>query len=43
MVITNSNYSNMAWRLAKSNGEKLWNRKYLAKVILTENSINQKN
>ena len=41
MVITNSNYSRMAWRLAKSNNVKLWNRNYLVKVLLTERGIKQ--
>jgi restriction system protein len=37
-VITNGNYSKMAWRLAKVNNVKLWNRNYLLKVLLTEKS-----
>lgn len=36
IVITNSNFSRMAWQLAKSNKVKLWNRNYLTKVLLTE-------
>lgn len=43
MVVTNSNYSRMAWILAKSNGVKLWNRNYLAKVLITEKKLSQKN
>jgi restriction system protein len=35
-VITNSNYSRMAWRLARSNNVKLWNRNNLASLLLTE-------
>ena len=39
MVITNSNYSKMAWKLAKSNNVKLWSRNYLVKVLLTEKTV----
>jgi restriction system protein len=36
MVVTNSNFSQMAWQLAKSNNVKLWNRNHLINVLLTE-------
>jgi restriction system protein len=39
MVVTNSNFTKMAWRLAKSDNVKLWNRNYLIKVLLTETNL----
>jgi restriction system protein len=41
-VITNGNYSKMAWRLARVNNVELWNRNYLLKVLLTEKSLQTK-
>ena len=41
-VVTNSNYSKMAWRLARVNNVELWNRNYLIKVLLTEKERIQK-
>lgn len=40
LVVTNNNYSKMAWMLAKSDNVKLWNRNYLVKVLLTEKAMN---
>ena len=39
MVVTNNNFSKMAWWLAKSNNVKLWSRNYLVKVLLTEKDL----
>lgn len=39
MVVTNSNFTKMAWTLAKSDNVKLWNRNYLIKVLLTEKNL----
>jgi restriction system protein len=36
MVVTNNNFSNMAWNLAKVNNVKLWNRPYLIRMLLEE-------
>jgi len=36
MVVTNTNFSNMAWNLAKVNNVKLWNRPYLIRMLLEE-------
>lgn len=41
MVVTNSTYTKMAWRLAEADNVKLWNRNYLTKVLLTEKEINK--
>lgn len=41
MVVTNSTFTKMAWRLAESNHVKLWNRNYLTKVLLTEKERQQ--
>lgn len=39
MVVTNSNFTKLAWRLANKDDVKLWNRNYLVKVLLTEKAI----
>jgi len=36
IVVTNSNFSIMAWNLAKVNNVKLWNRPYLIRMLLEE-------
>jgi restriction system protein len=36
MVVTNTNFSNMAWNLAKVNNVTLWNRPYLIRMLLEE-------
>jgi restriction system protein len=36
MVVTNSKFTKMAWKLAKADNVKLWSRNYLVKVLLTE-------
>jgi restriction system protein len=36
LVVTNTNFSNMAWNLAKVNNVKLWNRPYLIRMLLEE-------
>lgn len=43
MVVTNSNFTKMAWRLARSDNVKLWPRNYLVKVLLTEKSLKSQN
>jgi len=40
MVVTNSNFTKMALKLAKSDNVKLWNRKDLIKILLTQKSSN---
>jgi len=40
MVVTNTNFSNMAWNLAKVNNVKLWNRPYLIRMLLEEQEKN---
>jgi len=42
MVVTNTNFSNMAWNLAKVNSVKLWNRPYLIRMLLEENEKTSK-
>jgi restriction system protein len=39
MVVTNTNFSNMAWNLAKVNNVTLWNRPYLIRMLLEEKSL----
>jgi restriction system protein len=36
VVVTNTNFSNMAWNLAKVNNVTLWNRPYLIRMLLEE-------
>jgi restriction system protein len=38
MVVTNSDFTKMAWKLAKSDNVKLWNRKDLIKVLFAGKS-----
>jgi HJR/Mrr/RecB family endonuclease len=42
IAITNSNFTKMAWRLARVDNVKLWSRNYLVKVLLTEKSLKSK-
>lgn len=39
MVVTNNNFTKMAWRLAQSDNVKLWSRNYLVKALLTEANL----
>lgn len=36
IIVTNNNFTKMAWKVANSIGVKLWSRNYLIKVLLTE-------
>lgn len=36
LIVTNSFYTDMAWKVAETIGVKLWNRNYLIKVLETE-------
>jgi len=36
IIVTNSNFTKMAWRVARETGIKLWSRNYLIKVLETE-------
>lgn len=36
LIVTNSNFTPMAWRVARATNVKLWNRNYLIKILLTE-------
>lgn len=41
IVVTNSNFTKMAWELANQNNVKLWSRNYLLKVLITEKELKQ--
>lgn len=36
IIVTNSNFTEMAWKVAQATNIKLWSRNYLIKVLLTE-------